>query len=349
MTQLKFMNQPPLDPQLMTCPHCGESSRIGVHVEQERRLICHACRRTFTETKGTAFFGLHYPIWVVVLVLTLLAHGCPVAAIVAAFWMDERTVAAWHAKAGQTGKRVQAEIVCNGRVEVGALQADEMCVKAQGGQKIWVATVMSVFSRLFLWGEVSPTRDSSLLERLMRQARAAAGNVKQAVVVSVDGLKGYPKAIRQAFADKFYSGLPGRPPLIPWPDLHIVQVVKQYQNNHVVSVSRRVAHGWLERAQELIAMAQTGLGQINTAFIERLNATFRSRMPALARRTRGLARTTQRLETELFWSGAVYNFCTIHSTLQGTPAMAAGLTDQPWSVEQLLRYGGPNKSLHAIL
>jgi len=96
-------------------------------------------------------------------------------------------------------------------------------------------------------------------------------------------------------------------------------------------------------------MAQTGLGQINTAFIERLNATFRSRMPALARRTRGLARTTQRLETELFWSGAVYNFCTIHSTLQGTPAMAAGLTDQPWSVEQLLHYGGPNKALHAIL
>jgi len=52
----------------MTCPHCGESSRIGVHVEQKRRLICHACRRTFTETKGTAFFGLHYPIWMVVLV-----------------------------------------------------------------------------------------------------------------------------------------------------------------------------------------------------------------------------------------------------------------------------------------
>jgi hypothetical protein len=88
----------------------------------------------------------------------------------------------------------------------------------------------------------------------------------------------------------------------------------------VVLVLTLLAHGCLERAQELIAMAQTGLGQINTAFIERLNdATFRSRMSALARRTRGLARTTQRLETELFWSGAVYNFCTIHSTLQGTP------------------------------
>jgi transposase-like protein len=208
MTPLKFMDQQPLEPKLMTCPHCGESSRIGVHVEPERRLICHACRRTFTETKGTVFFGLHYPIWVVVLVLTLLAYGCPVAAIVAAFYVDERTVAAWHAKAGQQGKRVQANIVCNGQVELGAVQADELCAKAQGGQKIWVATAMSVFSRLFLWGEVSPTRDRPLIERLMHRVRAAAGHLKQAVVVSVDGFAAYPKAIRQAFADKFYSGLP---------------------------------------------------------------------------------------------------------------------------------------------
>ena len=78
------------------------------------------------------------------------------------------------------------------------------------------------------------------------------------------------------------------------------------------------------RAYDLIAMSQVGLGQINTAFIERLNATFRARMPALARRTRSLARTTHRLETELFWSGAVYNFCAIHTSLEATPTMAAG-------------------------
>ncbi len=72
-------------------------------------------------------------------------------------------------------------------------------------------------------------------------------------------------------------------------------------------------------------------------------------MPALVRRTRNLARTCERLEAELFWSGAVYNFCTVHTSLEATPAMAAGLTEQIWSVEQLLRYGGPSKKLHAIL
>jgi transposase-like protein len=77
MATLKFMEQQPLDPKLMTCPDCGEEERIGVHSHQERRCICHACRVTFAETKGTVFFNLHYPIWVVVLVLTLLGHGCP--------------------------------------------------------------------------------------------------------------------------------------------------------------------------------------------------------------------------------------------------------------------------------
>jgi transposase-like protein len=349
MATLKFMEQQPLDPEIMTCPHCKEEERIGVHSHQERRCKCHACNKTFAETKGTLFFGLHYPVWVVVLVLTLLAHGCPPAAIVVAFYLDERTVAAWHKKAGHHGQRVQNEVVCNGTVELGQVQADELCVKAQGGQKVWLATAMSVFSRLFVWGEVSPKRDKPLIERLMAQVRAAAGSGAQPILVAVDGLPAYPKAIRKAFADKVYSGKPGRPPLVPWPDLHIVQVVKQRRGYKLSKISRRLAHGCLNRVYDLIAMSQVGWGQINTAYIERLNATFRARMPALVRRTRSLARTTERLETDLFWTGSVYNFCTIHASLDATPAMAAGLTEHVWSVEELLRLRLPQTPLHGVL
>ena len=349
MTTLKFMEQQPLDPTLMTCPHCEEDERIGVHSHQERRCKCHACTKTFAETKGTLFFGLHYPIWVVVLVLTLLAYGCPPAAIVAAFQLDERTVAAWHKKAGKHGKRVQDEVVCKGAVEVGQVQADELCVNVQGGKKVWVATAMSVFSRLFLWGEVSTKRDKPLIERLMAKVRAAAGSVAQPILVAVDGLPAYPKAIRKAFSDKFYSGKPGRPPRVPWPDLHIVQVVKQRRGYQLNKISRRLAHGCFNRVYDLIAMSQVGPGKINTAYIERLNATFRARMSTLVRRTRNLARTTERIETDLFWTGSVYNFCTIHASLNATPAMAAGLTEHVWSVEELLRLKLPQKPLHEVL
>jgi hypothetical protein len=41
----------------------------------------------------TVLYRIHKPKWLVVAVVTLLAHGCPVQAIVAAFELDERTVA----------------------------------------------------------------------------------------------------------------------------------------------------------------------------------------------------------------------------------------------------------------
>ena len=54
---------------------------------------------------------------------------------------------------------------------------------------------------------------------------------------------------------------------------------------------------------------------INTAYIERLNATFRERLTPLARRCRALARHTLTLHEGMFVVGTVYNFCTPHESL----------------------------------
>jgi hypothetical protein len=83
---------------------------------------------------------------------------------------------------------------------------------------------------------------------------------------------------------------------------------------------------------------QVELGQINTAYIERLNATLRTWMPGLVRRTRTPSSGRERLEAALFWTGCVYNFCHVHATLEGTPAMAADLSDHVWSIDELIRY-----------
>lgn len=338
--QLKFMEQTPLNPRLMSCPNCQEGKRIGIHSHEERRYVCHECRRTFSESKGTIFYGLHYPVWVVVLIVTLLAYGCPVKAIVAAFIIDERTVRLWLERAGEYGKRVQEKVVCNGHVELGQVQADELCVNTQG-RKVWVATAMSILSRLFLWAEVSITRDASLIERVMIRVRDAASSTLKPVLVAVDGFAAYPKVILKIFHTKLHTGRRGRPKHILWPNLHIVQVVKSYSGRRIKDVSHRVVYGCQQAAQDIIAQTQRGIGKINTAFIERLNGTFRSRMPSLVRRTRSCARTTNRVEQEVFWSGVVYNFCSIHSTLLVTPAMAAHLTDHLWSIEELLRFRLP--------
>ena len=102
---------------------------------------------------------------------------------------------------------------------------------------------------------------------------------------------------------------------------------------------RRIVDGSPARVETLRRRSQ-GDGVINTAYIERLNATFRQRLASLARLCRALARQTLRLYEGMFLVGTVYNFCTPHASLERTqkmtPAMAAGITDHCWTMQELL-------------
>ena len=52
-------------------------SNIGIHSRKEQRFICHACQKTFSARQGTVFYRLRTSAETVVIVVTLLAHGCP--------------------------------------------------------------------------------------------------------------------------------------------------------------------------------------------------------------------------------------------------------------------------------
>lgn len=107
-----------------------------------------------------------------------------------------------------------------------------------------------------------------------------------------------------------------------------------------LEVTRRLAQGTEAQLAALIEQTQ-GWGVLNTAFIERLNATFRARLACLGRRTRNLTRKQESLHSSMYLEslhssmylvGTVYNFCTYHTSLlseaglRRTPAMAAGIT-----------------------
>ena len=71
-----------------------------IHSKKESRYRCKRCGRTFARTKGTALYRLHKPQELLFVVLTLLAYGSPIQAIVAALGLDERTVTRWQKEAG---------------------------------------------------------------------------------------------------------------------------------------------------------------------------------------------------------------------------------------------------------
>src|SRR2546429_1072954 len=106
-----------------------------------------------------------------------------------------------------------------------------------------------------------------------------------------------------------------------------------------------VASGLLAQAEHLLMQSQGG-SVLNTAFIERLNATFRERKARLTRKSRHAARRLQALETGMYLIGCSYNFCFAHHELSKakhwgmacTPAMASGLAGLLWSGGELLTY-----------
>jgi len=336
-----------MDPATTFCPnpHCparGQTGQgnIGIHSQKEQRFICHAYHTTFSARKGTVFYRLRTSAETVVLVVTLLAHGCPVQAIVAAFGLDERTVAAWWARSGRQGQAVHEYLVEQPR-DLGQVQADELRVKKQGGI-VWMALAMMVTTRLWLGGAVSEQRDLPLIRRLIARVRRCAACCP--LLVCTDGLVSYIRAIRETFRDPIHTGKGGRPRLRPWRHVFIAQVVKRYERRRVVATERRIIEGTPARVETLRRRSQ-GDGVINTAYIERLNATFRERLAPLARRCRALARHTLTLHEGMFWVGTVYNFCTPHTSLsqarQTTPAMAAGITDHGWTMHELLSFHVP--------
>lgn len=336
-----------MNPQAQFCPnvHCHASGRISgrnivIHSRQQRRYKCTCCGRTFSERCGTSLYRLKKPAELFVLVVTLLVHGCPVQAIVAAFGLDERTVRDWLHKAGGHAQRVHEQMMSCQELNLEQAQGDEIRVKTQSGV-LWMAMAVMVSTRLWLGGVVSVQRDMRLAQKLAAQIRRIAR--ERPLLLAVDGWKSYVRAFRLAFRTPARDGRCGRPRLIAWHKLAITQVVKRRQGK-ALSIERRIVQGSEELVTHLLHRSQRG-GLINTAYIERLNATFRQRLSCLARRTRALARTTQTVESAMFLLGCVYNLCTVHQTLSrttpATPAMAAHLTDHVWSIHELLHFKLP--------
>ena len=204
---------------------------------------------------------------------------------------------------------------------------------------------MMVSTRLWLAGTVSLTRDKRLADALMQQVRRSAQSLRPLLVVT-DGWAAYPASIRRAFREKVkkLAGV-GRASLEVWPHLHIGTVIKRTENKRIVEITRQMAQGLLEQAEQLLLLSGGGT-VLNTAFIERLNGTIRERLASLTRKSRHAASRIQALHTGMYLIGCTYNFCFAHQELSKakhwgrvcTPAMASGLTDHVWSVCEFLTY-----------
>jgi len=128
----------------------------------------------------------------------------------------------------------------------------------------------------------------------------------------------------------------------------------------VVEVTTKSIFG-SEAAVQVRLAASTVSQTINTSFVERNNLTCRQCNGRLARKVLSFSKELTWLEKHLWLSLAYYHFVLAHDSLSQrlsapqptrgagspkrwqpiTPAMAAGITDHVWTMEELLSYRVP--------
>src|SRR5205085_10921395 len=114
---------------------------------------------------------------------------------------------------------------------------------------------MMVSTRVWRAWTVSVTRDKGLADALMQPVRRAAQLLRPLLVLT-DGWAAYPGSIRRAFREKVkkMAGV-GRASLEVWPQLHSGTVIKRTEKKRVVEITRRMAHGLLDQAEQVLQIS----------------------------------------------------------------------------------------------
>lgn len=113
-------------------------------------------------------------------------------------------------------------------------------------------------------------------------------------------------------------------------ELRYGQLIKTVQGRKLVNVEKRAVFGNVDEKE------------ITTSMVERLNLTLRQELNRFSRKTIGHSKNINHLTAHFSFYARYYNFCRPHMSHKiegikyGTPAMAAGVTDDVWSIRKMM-------------
>lgn len=159
-------------------------------------------------------------------------------------------------------------------------------------------------------------------KRTAENAQALAKDVRARVVgrpmIAADGFKPYVDAVEGAFGA----------------EVDFAQLVKLYSDDQPGPQEHRVKY---KGAVKVSITGRPDLNRIGTTYIERANLTTRMQQRRFTRETNTFSKRIENHRAAVALHVVWYNFCWVVSTLRVTPAMALGLTDHVWTVEELIR------------
>jgi len=261
-------------------------------------------------------------------ILAMLCEGSSMRSISRIADVSINTVSKLLVEAGEAALAIHDETVRN--VKASRVQCDEIwsfCYAKdknvpaakdapEGAGDVWTWTAIDADTKLIVSYFVGDRSGQSAIA-LMDDLRDRLSNRVQ---LTTDGHKAYLEAVEGAFGA----------------DVDYAQLVKLYGavggKAAEVRYSPAECTGIIKNRIE----GKPDLKHVSTSYVERQNLTMRMSMRRFTRLTNGFSKKLDNHIHALALYFVFYNFTRIHKTLRMSPAMAAGITDRLWSLDDVI-------------
>ena len=179
---------------------------------------------------------------------------------------------------------------------------------------IWTWTALCADTKLVPSWRVGG-RDAWTAKEFMQDL---AGRMAGRIQLTSDGFAKYANAVEAAFGA----------------DVDYAMLIKVYGDT--VEGQKRYSPADCVGTKKSKVIGNPDLCCVSTSFVERQNLTMRMSMRRFTRLTNAFSKKVENHAHAIALHFMNYNFCRIHKTLRVTPAMAAGVSEKLWSLEDVV-------------
>ena len=274
-------------------------------------------------------------------VLKALCEGVSIRGTARLTGVNKDTVLKVLVEAGELCSIYQYHKLCklkSKRIEVDEIWAfmgaKRSNARTPGYGDIWTFTAIDPDSKLMVsWLVGDQTGENA--ETLLRDV---AGRVTGRIQLTTDGHPMYPLAVENAFG---------------YNSVDYSQVVKVFSKGSQGIESRYSPGRFVTQTKETI-LGRPNMGQASTSYVERSNLSLRMQQRRFTRLTNGFSKKAENHAHAVSLYFMFYNFCRVHATLtkvargvHTTPAMAAGVTNRVWKLEDVVELMDPKRRIGA--
>ena len=262
-------------------------------------------------------------------ILHLLCEGMSIRAVTRLTGASKNTVSKLLVDAGKACAAFHDATVRG--VKASKVQCDEIWSFCYAKQKnvatakaapedagdVWTWTAIDSETKLIVSWLVGG-RDGGYAMEFMDDLRARLANRVQ---LTTDGHKAYLEAVEGAFGG----------------DVDYAQLVKLYGAEGGSGPEKRYSPAECTGSRKVRIEGNPDKKHVSTSHVERQNLTIRMHSRRFTRLTNAFSKKIENHTHAVALHMVYYNFVRIHKTLKVTPAMAAGVTDRLWEIEDIAK------------